>query len=504
MDKVIIFDTTLRDGEQAPGASLDLRQKIQVAHQLERLNVDVIEAGFPISSDLDFKAVKTIASEIKKPIICALARAKKEDIDAAYKSTRRAKRKRIHVFLATSKIHMQYKLKKAQDEILKLAVDAVKYAKRKVADIEFSPEDASRTDLEFLIQVVEAVIDAGATTVNIPDTVGYATPEDYGKVIKFLLDNVPNINKAVISTHCHDDLGMATANSLAAVVNGARQIECTINGIGERAGSAPLEEVVMAIKTRRDFYKVKTSVKTRELYKSSRLISHLMGIKMQPNKAIIGDNAFSHESGIHQDGVIKERSTYEIMKPEDVGFKESKLVLGRHSGRHAFKVRLQQLGFDLDKTELQDAFEKFMQLANKKKEVYDEDLRSIIEGEITQTPQIWQLLNIKVVSETDKAPMANVKIKSKGKIYEAQATGDGPVDACYKAIDQIVKSKGKLISYALESVTRGKDALGEVVIKVRFKNREIVAKSSSTDIFEASAKAYINAINKVLFSGKKK
>ena len=504
MDKVIIFDTTLRDGEQAPGASLDLRQKIQVAHQLERLNVDVIEAGFPISSDLDFKAVKTIASEIKKPIICALARAKKEDIDAAYKSTRRAKRKRIHVFLATSKIHMQYKLKKAQDEILKLAVDAVKYAKRKVADIEFSPEDASRTELEFLTQVVEAVIDAGATTVNIPDTVGYATPEDYGKVIKFLLDNVPNINKAVISTHCHDDLGMATANSLAAVVNGARQIECTINGIGERAGSAPLEEVVMAIKTRRDFYKVKTSVKTRELYKSSRLISHLMGIKMQPNKAIIGDNAFSHESGIHQDGVIKERSTYEIMKPEDVGFKESKLVLGRHSGRHAFKVRLQQLGFDLDKTELQDAFEKFMQLANKKKEVYDEDLRSIIEGEITQTPQIWQLLNIKVVSETDKAPMANVKIKSKGKIYEAQATGDGPVDACYKAIDQIVKSKGKLISYALESVTRGKDALGEVVIKVRFKNQEIVAKSSSTDIFEASAKAYINAINKVLFSGKKK
>jgi 2-isopropylmalate synthase len=502
MDKVIIFDTTLRDGEQAPGASLDLRQKIQVAHQLERLNVDVIEAGFPISSDLDFKAVKTIASEIKKPVICALARAKKEDIDAAYKSIGPANRKRIHVFLATSKIHMQYKLKKAQSEILKQAIEAVKYAKGKVEDVEFSPEDASRTDLVFLAQIVEAVIAAGATTVNIPDTVGYATPEDFGKVIKYLKGTVTNINKAVISTHCHDDLGMATANSLSAVVNGARQIECTINGIGERAGSAPLEEVVMAIKTRADFYKVKTSIKTKELYKSSRLISHLMGIRMQPNKAIIGDNAFSHESGIHQDGVIKERSTYEIMKPEDVGFKESKLVLGRHSGRHAFKVRLQQLGFNLDKTELQDAFEKFMQLANKKKEIYDEDLQTIVEGQIAQTPQIWELLSVKVVSETDKAPVANVEIKSKGKTYQIEATGDGPVDACYKAIDKIVKLKGRLIDYSLQSVTRGKDALGEVVIKVRFKNQEIVAKSSSTDIFEASAKAYINAINKVLFSGK--
>ena len=504
MDKIIIFDTTLRDGEQAPGASLDLRQKIQVAHQLERLNVDVIEAGFPISSDLDFQAVKTIASEIKKPIICALARAKKEDIDAAYKSIKPAKRKRIHVFLATSKIHMQYKLRKAQDEILKQAVEAIKYAKRKVADVEFSPEDASRTDLVFLAQIVEAVIAAGATTVNIPDTVGYATPEGFGSVIKHLKDSVSNINKAIISAHCHDDLGMATANSLSAVVNGARQIECTINGIGERAGSAPLEEVVMALKTRADFYKVKTSVKTKELYKTSRLISHLMGIKMPPNKAIIGDNAFRHESGIHQDGVIKERSTYEIMKPSDVGFKESKLVLGRHSGRHAFKVRLQQLNFDLDKTELKNAFEKFMQLANKKKEVYDEDLQTIVEGQIAQTPQVWKLLSVKVVSETDKAPIANVKITSKGKIYQLEATGDGPVDACYKAIDKIVKSKGKLIDYALQSVTRGKDALGEVVIKVKFKNEVIVAKSSSTDIFEASAKAYINAINKVLFSSKKK
>jgi 2-isopropylmalate synthase len=504
MEKVRIFDTTLRDGEQAPGASLDLRQKIQVAHQLERLNVDIIEAGFPISSEIDFKAVKTIASEIKKPVVCALARAKKEDIDAAYKSIKPAKNKRIHVFLATSKIHMQYKLRKAQDEILKQAVESVKYAKGKIEDIEFSPEDASRTELDFLAQIVEAVIDAGASTVNIPDTVGYATPENFGKVIKYLKDNVANIDKAVISAHCHDDLGMATANSLAAVVNGARQVECTINGIGERAGSAPLEEIVMSIKTRGDFYNVKTSIKTKELYKSSRLISHLMGIKMQPNKAIIGENAFRHESGIHQDGLIKERSTYEIMKPEDIGFKESKLVLGRHSGRHAFKVRLQQLGFDLDKAELDKAFEKFMHLANKKKEVYDEDLQTIVEGQIADIPQIWKLKGIKVTSETDKAPIAIVKMMSQGKSFQSKATGDGPVDASYKAIDKIVKLKGRLIDYSLQSVSIGKDALGEVVIKVKFKNQEIIAKASSTDIFEASAAAYINAINKVISSKKKK
>jgi 2-isopropylmalate synthase len=500
MEKVKIFDTTLRDGEQAPGASLDLRQKIQVAHQLERLNVDIIEAGFPISSEIDFKAVKTIASEIKKPVVCALARAKKEDIDAAYKSIKPAENKRIHVFLATSKIHMQHKLRKAQDEILKQAVESVKYAKGKIEDIEFSPEDASRTDLDFLAQIVEAVIDAGATTVNIPDTVGYATPENFGNVIKYLKDNVANIDKAVISAHCHDDLGMATANSLAAVVNGARQVECTINGIGERAGSAPLEEIVMSIKTRADFYKVKTAVKTKELYKSSRLISHLMGIKMQPNKAIIGENAFRHESGIHQDGLIKERSTYEIMKPEDVGFKESKLVLGRHSGRHAFKVRLQQLGFDLNKAELDKAFDKFMQLANKKKEVYDEDLQTIVEGQIADIPEIWKLKSIKVISETDEAPIAIVKMMSQGKNFESKATGDGPVDASYKAIDKIVKLKGRLIDYSLQSVSIGKDALGEVVIKVKFKNQEIIAKASSTDIFEASAAAYINAINKVISS----
>jgi 2-isopropylmalate synthase len=340
MKKIIIFDTTLRDGEQAPGASLGTQEKLQVAHQLERLNVDVIEAGFPISSPDDKEAIKLISRQVKKPIICALARAKKEDIDAAYESIADARKPRIHVFLATSNIHMKYKLKKAKSQILKLAVEQVKYAKEKVKDVEFSPEDASRTERKFLVEIVEAVIDAGATTVNIPDTVGYATPENYGSLIKYLKDNVSNIKGVRISAHCHDDLGLATANSLTAIKNGAEQVECTINGIGERAGSAPLEEIVMALKTREDFYGVGTSIKTKELYKSSKLVSHLMGIKMQPNKAIVGENAFRHESGIHQDGLLKEKTTYEIMKPEDVGFTKGGLVLGKHSGRHAFTERL--------------------------------------------------------------------------------------------------------------------------------------------------------------------
>ncbi len=504
MKKIIIFDTTLRDGEQSPGASLDIRQKVEVAHQLERLNVDVIEAGFPIASKADFEAVKLIAGDIKKPVICALARAKKEDIDAAYKSIKAAKKKRIHVFLATSKIHMKYKLRKAKEEILKQAVEAVKYARRKVEDVEFSPEDASRTEVDFLVQVVEAVIDAGATTVNIPDTVGYATPENFGRLIAYLMKEVDNIDKAVISAHCHDDLGMATANSLSAVKNGARQVECTINGIGERAGSAPLEEVVMAIKTRSDFYEVSTSVKIKELYKTSRLVSHLMGIKVQPNKAIIGKNAFSHESGIHQDGLIKERSTYEIMRPEDVGFSKSRLVLGRHSGRHAFRVRLKELGFNLGKKDAETAFGNFMRLANKKKEIYDEDLETIVEGQISEIPRVWKFRSMHITSETGSFPVAEVELESKGESLKKKASGDGPVDACYKAIDKIARIKGRLIDYSLQSVSRGKDALGEVTVKVKFKEREIIGKGSSTDILEASAKAYINAINKLIYISKRK
>ena len=502
--KIIIFDTTLRDGEQAPGASLGIREKLEVARQLQRLNVDVIEAGFPISSESDFKAVRLIAEEVKKPLICALARAKKEDIDVAYESIKKAKRPRIHVFLATSNIHMRYKLKKAKSEILKLAIESVRYARRKVKDVEFSPEDASRTDRRFLAKIVEAVIDVGATTVNIPDTVGYATPKDFGELMRYLKENVPNIKKAKISAHCHDDLGMATANSLAAVENGADQVECTINGIGERAGSAPLEEIVMAIETRSDYYKAHTSIKTKELYKTSRLVSHLMGIKVQPNKAIVGKNAFRHESGIHQDGLLKEKTTYEIMKPEDVGFTEYGLVLGRHSGRHAFKERLKKLGYNLSRIDIEKAFGLFKQLSEKKKEVYDEDLEAIIEGQMFQVPEVWVFKSIQVVSGTNIMPTTTVKLESRGKIYETSASGDGPVDACYRAIDKIVKIKGQLLDYSIEALTKGKDAIGEVKIKVKFKNREISGRGSSTDIVEASALAYINAINKLIFKTRKK
>ncbi len=504
MRKVIIFDTTLRDGEQAPGASLGIKEKVEIARQLQRLNVDVIEAGFPISSEADVEAIKLIVKVVERPIICALARAKKEDIDAAYKALKGAKRPRIHVFLATSNIHMKYKLKKAKDEILKQAVKSVKYAKNKLDDVEFSPEDASRTEREFLAEVVEAVIDAGATTVNIPDTVGYATPENFGGLIKYLKEDVPNINKAMISVHCHDDLGMATANSLAALRNGADQIECTINGIGERAGSAPLEEIVMAIKTRKDFYKVDTSVKTKELYKTSRLVSHLMGINVQPNKAIIGKNAFSHESGIHQDGLLKKRTTYEIMEPKDVGITESKLVLGRHSGRHAFKERLKKLGYRLNQIDIEKAFESFKKLTEKKKEIYDEDLEAIVEGQIFQIPEIWALESIQIKSGTNTVPTATIKLKSRGEIYESTASGDGPVDACYKAIDKVAKIKGQLLDYSIESLTKGKDALGEVKIKVKFRNKEIIGRGSSTDIVEASALSYLNAINKLIFKSKRR
>jgi len=504
MRKVIIFDTTLRDGEQAPGASLGIKEKVEIARQLQRLNVDVIEAGFPISSEADVEAIKLIVKVVERPIICALARAKKEDIDAAYKALKGAKRPRIHVFLATSNIHMKYKLKKAKDEILKQAVKSVKYAKNKLDDVEFSPEDASRTEREFLAEVVEAVIDAGATTVNIPDTVGYATPEIFGGLIKYLKEDVPNINKAMISVHCHDDLGMATANSLAALRNGADQIECTINGIGERAGSAPLEEIVMAIKTRKDFYKVDTSVKTKELYKTSRLVSHLMGINVQPNKAIIGKNAFSHESGIHQDGLLKKRTTYEIMEPKDIGITESKLVLGRHSGRHAFKERLKKLGYRLNQIDIEKAFESFKKLTEKKKEIYDEDLEAIVEGQIFQIPEIWTLESIQIISGTNTVPTTTIKLKSRGEIYESTASGDGPVDACYKAIDKVVKIKGQLLDYSIESLTKGKDALGEVKIKVKFRNKEIIGRGSSTDIVEASALSYLNAINKLIFKSKRR
>ncbi len=507
MKKLIIFDTTLRDGEQAPGATLNEREKIEIAHQLVALGVDVIEAGFPISSNGDFNAVKRIASSVKGAIICGLARAIPKDIDCAYQAVKGAKSgARVHIFLATSKIHMQYKLKKAEDEILRLAREAVRYGKKLTDDIEFSPEDASRTEPEFLFRVVEAVIAEGAKTVNIPDTVGYAYPEQYGALIKSISINVPNINKAVISVHCHNDLGLAVANSLSAIINGAMQVECTVNGIGERAGNASMEEIVMAVKTRRDIFKsVDTCVNTKEIYKTSRLVSKLTSFVVAPNKAIVGLNAFRHESGIHQDGIMKKRQTYEIIAAQDVGFSGTSegFVLGKHSGRHALEKKFNEMGIKLSESELARAFEKFKELADKKKTIYEEDIASIVEDEVNRPQEIWQFDTISYSSGTKDAPKSTVSLKFRGKVIEASSTGDGPVDATYKAIELLTKVKAKLLDYRIEAVTSGKDALGEVSVKVALGDKMAIGRGSSTDVIEASAKAFLNAVNKLAVKDRK-
>lgn len=497
-EKVIIFDTTLRDGEQAPGASLNHKEKLEVAWALSDLGVDVIEAGFPISSKGDFAAVQEVAKTIKSSIVCGLARSIKKDIDAAVKATQLAKRSRIHVFLATSKIHMQYKLKKAEDEILRLAVESVCYAKKFCPDIEFSPEDASRTERDFLFQVIEAVIKAGATTVNIPDTVGYTEPGEYGLLIQAIKNNVPNIDKAVISVHCHNDLGLAVANSLSAIKNGARQVECTINGIGERAGNASLEEIVMSLDTRKDIYSgLKTGINKRNIYKTSRLVSKLTGFVVAPNKAIVGGNAFRHESGIHQDGILKERSTYEIIRGEDVGFQVEGLVLGKHSGRHAFNERLKKIGFHLNEGQIAKAFGRFKDLSDKKKDIFDDDLRIIVEDEIRLVKPIWKLDSFQVHSGTKIKPEAQVVLIKNAKNISGVSSGDGPVDACFKAIDKITGYKAKLEDFRLEAVTSGKDALGQVSLKLKIQDSVISGRGASTDIIEAAVKAYIDAANKL-------
>jgi len=499
MDRIIIFDTTLRDGEQAPGASLNQKEKLEIAFALEKLGVDALEAGFPVSSPGDFDSVKLIARQVREPIICGLARALKKDIQAAYEATKPARRARIHVFLATSKIHMKYKLKKAEEEILRLAVEAVKYARNLCPDIEFSPEDASRTEKDFLYRVVEAVIKAGAGTVNIPDTVGYAEPQGYGELIRLLKENVPNIGQAVISVHCHNDLGLAVANSLSAVQNGARQVECTINGIGERAGNASLEEIVMGLKVRKDVFKVGTAINRKELYKTSRLVSKLTSFVVAPNKAIVGLNAFRHESGIHQDGVLKERSTYEIIQAKDVGFKVEGLVLGKHSGRHAFKERLNNLGYKLGDKDIDRAFGKFKLLADKKKQIFDEDLLAIVQEGMDIPPrEAWSLNTFEIHSGNRLSPFARVILKLKGKLIEGESGGDGPVDACYKAIEKIIRFKCQLLDYGIQSVSRGEDAQGEVSVRLRAKGKEVFGRGSSTDIIEASLKAYLQAVNKVV------
>jgi 2-isopropylmalate synthase len=503
-NKVYIFDTTLRDGEQAPGATMNQAEKLEIAYALERLGVDIIEAGFAIASKGDFDSVKNIATRIKKSTVCSLARSLTKDIDAAADAIKPAKYGRIHVFLATSKIHLEHKFKKSQDEILDMAVASVKYARKKCDNIEFSPEDASRTEKEFLYRVLEAVIKAGATTVNIPDTVGYSTPTEYGSVIAGIVNNVPNINKAIISTHCHDDLGLAVANSLAGVINGARQVECTINGIGERAGNASMEEIVMAIKTRKDFYQVGTDISTKEFYRTSRMVSKATGFIVPPNKAIVGANAFRHESGIHQDGVLKEKRTYEIMDAEEVGVPAHEgLVLGKHSGRHAFKDRLKSLNIDLSESDIDKAFIRFKDLADKKKEIYDEDLVAIAEDEGHLVAETFSLVDLNAQSGTTIAPWVKITLKYKGKNITQESTGDGPVDACYKAIESATKLKTTLLDYGIQSVSQGKDALGEVKLKANIEGKTVMGRGASTDIIEASAKAYINAINNYLAQSQK-
>jgi len=502
VDKIYIFDTTLRDGEQSPGASLDIKEKVEIARQLAKLGVDIIEAGFPISSPGDFEAVRLIAQTIEGPTICALARARKEDITKAWEAICGAKKPRIHTFISASNIQIKYQLHKTQEEVLEIAKDMVALAKSYTSDIEFSPMDATRAEVEYLYQLIEAAISAGATTINIPDTVGYAMPEEFGNLIKNIIANVPNSSEAIFSIHCHNDLGLATANSLAAIQAGARQVECTLNGIGERAGNASLEEIVMSIKTRQDLFGVKTDVETTQIHKTSRMVSNYTGMVIQPNKAIVGANAFAHESGIHQDGFLKERTTYEIMTPQSIGLKSSRIVLGKLSGRHAFKNRLEELGYELNEKEFEKAFEIFKKTADKKKEITDSDIEAIVSDEVKVVKEFYQLDSVEVVCGNKVTPSANIRlVTAEGEILEAQATGSGPVDAVYEAIDKIVKIRSKLVEFSIQALTGGIDAMGEVTIRIESDKRIFTGRGADTDIIVASAKAYINAINRLRCAG---
>jgi 2-isopropylmalate synthase len=500
-----IFDTTLRDGEQSPGASMNIDEKLRLAKQLQKLNVDVIEAGFPIASVGDFEAVKKIAQTIKGPEIAGLCRASSKDIDRGWEALQHAGEKgRIHTFIATSNIHMKYKLKMTPKDVLAAAVKAVKRARSYTSNVEFSCEDAVRTDLKFMAEVVGAVIDAGATTVNIPDTVGYTIPFEYFNIINFLFENVGNINKAVISVHCHNDLGLAVANSIAAVQAGAGQVECTINGIGERAGNCSLEEFVMILKTRHDILPFRTNIVTEQLTPASRLLTTVTGIVVQPNKAVVGANSFAHEAGIHQHGVMMEKSTYEIMTPESVGLKANLLILGKHSGRHAFNKRLEELGYELDEADLNKAFERFKTLADLKKEVFDEDLDAIVADEVLmRTPEKFKLSHITVTCGSFGVATATIQMEVEGKQVRTAELGDGPVDATLKAIRKLTRSKAKLQQYNVGSITGGTDAQGEVTVRLEEGGRTVVGRGSSTDIIEASAKAYIHALNRMHFKKEK-
>jgi 2-isopropylmalate synthase len=498
-DKLIIFDTTLRDGEQSPGASMTREEKVRIAKQLERMRVDVIEAGFPAASNGDFESVKAVADVIRDSTVCGLARALERDIDRVGEALKGAVSGRIHTFIATSPVHMEKKLRMSPDQVVEQAVKAVKWARRYTDNVEFSPEDAGRSDLDFLCRVLEAVIDAGATTLNIPDTVGYNMPAQFGALIANLRERIPNSDRAIFSVHCHNDLGLAVANSLSAVMNGARQVECTINGLGERAGNASLEEVVMAVRTRQDAFTCDTGIDTTQIVPASRLVASITGFAVQPNKAIVGANAFAHESGIHQDGVLKNRETYEIMRAEDVGWSANKMVLGKHSGRNAFRTRLQELGIVLASEEaVNAAFSRFKELADKKHEIFDEDLHALVSDEAAALQdEHYKLVSLKVCSETGETPHARIVLTEAGAEKQAEADGGGPVDASFKAIEAIVASGTELQLYSVNNITSGTDAQGEVTVRLQKGGRIVNGQGSDTDIVVASAKAYIHALNKL-------
>ncbi len=499
-DKLIIFDTTMRDGEQSPGASMTKDEKLRIARQLERMRVDVIEAGFPAASDGDFDAVKAVASIVKDSTVCGLARANENDVRRCGEAVKGARSPRVHTFIATSPIHMEKKLRMEPSQVIAQAVQAVRWAREYTDNIEFSPEDAGRSDLDFLCRILEQVIKAGATTINVPDTVGYTLPEYFGALIRNLRERIPNSDQAVWSVHCHNDLGLAVANSLSAVLNGARQVECTINGLGERAGNASLEEIVMAVRTRQDVFPCETNIDATQIVPASRLVSGITGFAVQPNKAIVGANAFAHEAGIHQDGVLKSRDTYEIMRAQDVGWITNKLVLGKHSGRNAFKARLAELGIELPSEEaLNAAFKRFKDLADKKHEIFDEDLQALISEEESEhlDSEHYHLVSLTAHSETGELPFAKIVLSEAGKEKPAQATGSGPVDASFKAIESIVHSGAELLLYSVNNITSGTDSQGEVTVRLSKGGRIVNGLGADTDIVVASAKAYINALNKL-------
>ena len=497
IEKVFIFDTTLRDGEQSPGASMNTAEKVRLATQLEKLGVDVIEAGFPAASEGDFEAVSEVAKKISNSEVAALCRATVSDIDRAWKAVRHAAHPRIHTFLATSDIHIKYKLNMSRDEVVEAAVAAVKFARTFTDNIEFSAEDGSRTDRDFLCRVFEAVIDAGAKTVNLPDTVGYAIPEEFGELVKYVMANTPNMKKAILSVHCHNDLGLATANTLAAIKAGARQAEVTINGIGERAGNTALEEVVMALNTRPTFAAVTTGIQTTRIYQISRMVSMVTGMMVQPNKAIVGANAFAHEAGIHQDGVLKNPMTYEIMKPETIGLHTNKMVMGKHSGKHALLSHIKSMGYDLSDEELKTVFKKFKDLADKKKTIVDEDLEALVNQEVLRTSDIYAITYLQVTSGTTVLPMATVKMMINGQEVVGTGSGNGPIDAAYNAVAKLTGTKSQLLRFTISALTGGTDAQGEVTVRLKEDERIALGRGSDPDIITASAYAYVNGLNRL-------